>query len=67
MILMLLNVGSLMDMETSIPVSSLAGFPVEQTEDISVLLAEGSGPSVVEGFGILDILAGSWKCLVVRY
>ena len=62
-----LSVDNLVRMETSTLVSSLAGFPVEQTEDIAVLLAEGSGPSAVEDSGILDILAGSWTCLVVRY
>ena len=62
-----LSVDNQVDMETSIFVSSLAGFPVEQTDNIAELLAEGSGPSAVEDFGILGILAGSWTCLVVRY
>ena len=59
-----LSVDNLMGMETSTLVSSLVGFPVEQAEDIAVPLAEGSGPSAVEGSGILD---RSWTCLVVRY
>ena len=62
-----LSVDNLVGMETWTVVSSLAGFPVKQAEDIAELLAEGSGPSAAEDFEILGILAGSWTCLVVRY
>ena len=62
-----LSVDNLVGMETSTLVSSLAGFPVEQTEDIVGFLAEDSGLSAAGDFGILGMLAGSWTSLVARY
>ena len=53
--------------ETSTPVSSLAGFPVERTEGIVEFLAEDSGPSAAGDFETLGMLAGSWTFLVARY
>ena len=67
MIPMVLSVDSLMGMETLTSVSSLAGFLVELVGIAAVFLAEGSGLSVAGDSGILDILAGSLTCLVVRY
>ena len=62
-----LNVDNQVDTETLTPVSSLAGFPVERTEDIVEFLAEDSGPSAAGDFGILGMFAGSWTSLVARY
>ena len=67
MIPMVLNVGSLTGMQTLTLVFSFAGFLVERIGSVAVYLAEDSGLSVAGGFGILDILAGSLTCLVVRY
>ena len=62
-----LNVDNQVDTETSTPVSSLAGFPVERTEGIVELLARDSGPSAAGDFETLGMLAGSWTFLVARY